>query len=732
MDDSKLKVEKLIGADNWRSWKIEIEDALVIKGVFEMVEEENLGPKDPGQDADSKVKDKYKQDLKSYKLNIAVARSILRSSLGEDPKLKIAACETPFQIWTKLHDVYEQRSTCRLRRLLVQLLRAQKETSVDMGTHLARMRSNWADLQQAAQLEDKVSIPECILIECIFESLPKEQYKEFNSLWDTLAKSERTVDRLEQLLLDRANREVNSGSVSEESAGLLTKPAHFVKPGGHSNSGKPGGQSKKVNFDKSKLPCNYCKELGHFINDCPKLKKKRALELTGGKTGGSNSASKSTPGYVNVEVSAGLMVNGASDYSWYMDTGAAHHITFDDSKFVKFSHFDKPKFVRVGSGELMPVTGKGDLIIVLDLGNGKVIESVLYDVWYVKNFSNNLFSLQSTLKRNPGFKYSAGIGRCIVYDGLESNCKLYGDFVEAEGLWRLRLKVLIPEKPANILLAAKSPCNLQLWHERMAHLNKRQVAENLRSLGYVIEGSTIKGELCEGCVFGKMSRHSFGTRSDKATKPGERIHTDLWGPAPVESIGGKRYYVLFKDEFSTFRQVYFLKEKSETVNCFKDFLACCSNLGNTVNELLSDNGTEFINGEFQAVVSAAGLTHRKTMPYTPQQNGAVERDNRTLMEMARSMLYAGELDLPKYLWAESVNTVVYVLNRTAATKVKGKTPIELWTGKRAPFDHLKVFGTELFRLHAERKAWKVGQESTTWLFGWLRGKQGWFSRFYSG
>ncbi|GFT48403.1 integrase catalytic domain-containing protein [Trichonephila clavipes] len=81
------------------------------------------------------------------------------------------------------------------------------------------------------------------------------------------------------------------------------------------------------------------------------------------------------------------------------------------------------------------------------------------------------------------------------------------------------------------------------------------------------------------------------------------------------------------------------------------------------------------------------------MPYTPQQNGAAERENRTIVECARSIIYAA--NLPLKLWAEAVNTSVYVLNRTGPTSVKDKSPYELWFSKEViSIGHLRVFGTE--------------------------------------
>ena len=675
----KFNIEKLTGAENWRQWKTEVEDQLVIRGVYDVILTEQIEPKKPvaeqGKEIAEDLQVKYLSDLNKFRLNISTARAVLYGCIDSGIKLKVAACVTPFQIWTKLCDIYEHNSTSRLRRLLNQVLSAKMEEGTDMSTHLAAMRSTWADLQRAAQQEEKVCIPECILIECIFKSLPQVEFKEFNSLWDTMAKSERTVDKLEQLLLERASRELVSG-VTDNSVGLLAKSTGGKPKSGGKANGNKGGVGKF----KSTVKCFVCKELGHYKRDCPKYK--------AGNTGTGNGES-----LVCVEVS--LIAQGNDD-SWYPDTGATRHVTNCPDKFVKYKAFAKGEHsIKVGSGEQLEVSGQGDLMVEIEL-NGCWEKTIIRDVWFVKGFSNNLFSVMTSICRNPTYEFKTDRKACQLVDTADSNSvKLYGDFVESRGLFKLRLRVLKPEIPSSALLATKSPCNLQLWHERMGHLNKKQVAATLREIGYVVEDITKNGELCEGCVFGKMTRHSFGTRVERASKPGERIHSDLWGPAPVDSIGGRKYYVTFKDEFTNYRQVYFIKKKSETVNCLKEFLSFCKSQGHLVRELLSDNGTEYINDEFRKVTTEAGLNHRKSMPYTPEQNGMAERENRTLMESARAMLHS-KAKLPESLWAEAVNTTVYVLNRTAATVVKGKTPIELFEGKRKPIDHLRIFGTECY------------------------------------
>ncbi|GFW36890.1 retrovirus-related Pol polyprotein from transposon TNT 1-94 [Trichonephila clavipes] len=114
-----------------------------------------------------------------------------------------------------------------------------------------------------------------------------------------------------------------------------------------------------------------------------------------------------------------------------------------------------------------------------------------------------------------------------------------------------------------------------------------------------------------------------------------------------------------------------------------------------VKEVLSDGGGEVINSTVKSILERFGIFSRMPIPYTPQQNGAAERENRTIVECARSIIYAA--NLPLKLWTEAVNTSVYVLNRTGLTSVKYKSPYELWFSKEVVrIDHLLVFETECF------------------------------------
>ena len=98
---------------------------------------------------------------------------------------------------------------------------------------------------------------------------------------------------------------------------------------------------------------------------------------------------------------------------------------------------------------------------------------------------------------------------------------------------------------------------------------------------------------------------------------------------------------------------------------------------------------------FIVILAEKGTVLTLNVSYSPKQNGAAERENRTIVELARSMLSTS--GLPRSLWANACETAVYLLNHTGVSPEENKSPHELWTGEPTiKLDHLKVFGTECY------------------------------------
>jgi len=169
------------------------------------------------------------------------------------------------------------------------------------------------------------------------------------------------------------------------------------------------------------------------------------------------------------------------------------------------------------------------------------------------------------------------------------------------------------------------------------------------------------------------------------------------------------------DDYSRFTWVLFLQHKDEAISHFIEFCKMVENeKGSKIIRIRSDHGGEFENAKFDQLCSKRGYKHEYSAPRTPQQNGVVERKNRTLVELARTML--NEYSLPKHLWAEAVNTACYVVNRVSIRAILNKTPYELWKGYKPKISHFRVFGSKCFVLDESPKVTKFDSKSIEGVF----------------
>ena len=136
--------------------------------------------------------------------------------------------------------------------------------------------------------------------------------------------------------------------------------------------------------------------------------------------------------------------------------------------------------------------------------------------------------------------------------------------------------------------------------------------------------------------------------------------------------------------------------------------------GFIISCIRSEHGREFENVEFEGFCDEHGIEHNFSAPRTPQQNGIVERKNRTLQEMAITMLH--ENNLPTYFLAEAVNTSCYILNRVVIRPSLDKTPYELWKNKKPNISYFKVFGSKCFILNTKDNLGNFDAKSSVEIF----------------
>ena len=137
--------------------------------------------------------------------------------------------------------------------------------------------------------------------------------------------------------------------------------------------------------------------------------------------------------------------------------------------------------------------------------------------------------------------------------------------------------------------------------------------------------------------------------------------------------------------------MFFLDDKSQVQKVFKNFARKAQNQFDVkIKKVRSDNGMEFKNANVDTFLDEEGISHEFSATYTPQQNGVVERKNRTLIEMARTML--DEYKAPRKFWTEAIDTACHTINRVYLHKLLNKTSYELLTGKKPNVSYFRVFG----------------------------------------
>lgn len=642
---------KLEGHKNWNVWKFQM--AVTLKGAELYSVVSGMETK-PGNDGESTSK-----EIAAWVARDAKAQTLIVNRISEAAMVHILTCESAADMWRKLHSVYEVTSATGTLMLQQRFLQYKFEDG-DLAVYLAKIQEMICQLRQAGE-----EISEQFIMTKVLLSLP-EAYNHFISAWESVDTSKQNYNDLVSRLLVEEER-IKARSKEKESIALYSKQKSVKKC---YKCGKLGHITKECKSeDKEKRKCFSCGNVGHLKANCPKR------EGQGGQQSSDKSKDKSN---AFITVTGTAMTTGSditgSDKRWLIDSGASEHMTSQRSMFTNYLPLSTLKrYVIVGDGRQLPVVGVGD--VELSVFNGDCyIKSTLNNVLHVPQMKINLFSVTSATKK--GYKVTLTDQQCLFYKDNEL-CAIGN----REGNYYV-LEVSSGYMQESVAAVAA----LSDWHERLCHQNVEYVKKVLKKNNIEYTGDSFQ---CVSCLEGKMHILPF-TRSEQHTKEClELVHADLCGPMEVESIGGSRYFLLIKDDFSNYRVIYFLKHKSETALKIKQFVNWAERqTGNKVKVIRTDNGGEFMNKEIQEFVQEKGIKHQTTIPFTPQQNGKAERDMRTVVEAARSMLKGKGLS--KELWAEAVNTTVYVLNRTSKSRVDSQTPYE--TFHKRSFNVLSLRG----------------------------------------
>jgi hypothetical protein len=298
---------------------------------------------------------------------------------------------------------------------------------------------------------------------------------------------------------------------------------------------------------------------------------------------------------------------------------------------------DSQDTIIFGDGNQGKVKGLGKIAITSEHSISKVflVESLGYNLLSVSQLCHMGYNCLFTNVDVSVFRRSDG---SLAFKGVLDGKLYLVDFLKDEA-------------DLDACLIAKTSMGW-LWHRRLAHVGMKNLHKLLKG-EYVLGLTNVcfeKDRPCVACQAGKQVGSTHHSKNVMTTsRPLELLHMDLFGLVAYHSIGGSKYGLVIIDDFSRYTWVFFLQDKSETQGTLKRFLRRAQNeLELKVKKIRSDNGSEFKNLQVEEYLEEEGIKHEFSAPYTPQQNGVVERKNRMLIDMARMML--GEFKTPERFW----------------------------------------------------------------------------------
>ena len=482
---------------------------------------------------------------------------------------------------------------------------------------------------------------------------------------------------------------------------------------------------------KEDCPENQCEDFAEDSESNPvgDVKKDSAVELEVHSVAESLEVdSIDSMTFTSPKVSEGMSPTFSSEFafsigsrsrsSWWVDSGASQHFSWDKDDFLSYTSFENQVKVNLADNTHVLAHGSGQVKLMLYDVN-QPVGVILNNVLYVPKIQNKLFSVSSASEE----------GGTLVFDKdgvtLKKNGKSRRIAHKRNKLYHLSCE---PEDHEESCCLAEQE-KISLWHERFGHLNFGDL-KKLQDDG-MVKGMNVSKinesheSVCHGCALGKSKRLPFPKKSNhRSSKVLDLIHSDVCGPFHVPSLGGSRYFVTFTDDYSRYVTVNILKTKDEVIERFKEFLEYAETHHNSkVKKFRSDGGGEYISSRFKEVCKSRGIAVDGSIPYSPQQNGVSERFNRTLVEMARSMIY--HANIPQKFWAEAISTAAYLRNRCPTSSFKGETPHERWFGVKPDVDHIRVFGCMVYVHIPDEKRRKLDPKAVKGIFvGYPQGKKG--------
>ncbi|KAJ9530029.1 hypothetical protein QJQ45_023312 [Haematococcus lacustris] len=379
-----------------------------------------------------------------------------------------------------------------------------------------------------------------------------------------------------------------------------------------------------------------------------------------------------------------------------IDSGASQHILKDLQYFYNYTPFapDKHRPVRLAAeGHRVWAIGSGSVFL-----NTKRGSWFLSHALYVPDSKQNFISVTAATDDGSSFLFRGDVCQisCNQFGSmLRVNAhKVKNSYIlaavpmpdgpdtesEPEQLYGIQQSAQQPDPRVKLELltnvAAPSANSStsdtpQVWHQRLCHTSydalARMQSANMVS-GVPVTAAQFRAAasdpaVCVGCVKGKQHKNvAFAGPPPNAapvTAPLGLIHMDVCGPMHARARDGSLYVATFLDEHTKLSVCVPISSKAQVPDTVRTVIEQLeTQSGYRCKAIRTDNGTEYVNSRMREYCASKGIVHQHSAPYSPQQNGAAERLNRTIFEKARSIIHSADISLS--FWAHAVKFANYV------------------------------------------------------------------------
>ena len=623
--------------------------------------------------------------------------SSLRLAMTSTVRDRVQSAVTVDELWSILDGRYGTRTQAQQTRSMRELCRSDMEEGEDPVAFFDKMD----DLRDRLAVAGMV-VPDSYYASILVMSMPESLDATIQTL-DATAEGKLTPDHVRNTIVSafksRQDRQASAARAKALVAAATPAPTSVRK-------------------------CDHCGKDNHLVSSCfikfPHLLEQRRKERAAAKAKSATTSTStdlvtysgptasSSSSYRALASDDSLLVARASRSSSrraptkpHLDSGANRTFFHSRGVFLTYEAFDPPRKIEVANGVFSPAVGIGLVTLVSDR-TGDRLE--LPGTWHAPEFVVDLVSTDTLTELgyecNFGAQSHCSISRAgrLVLEGKHS-------ILDASPV--LAADIGSP----SVVGSARAAITVETLHHRLGHPSYSAVEKLITSKA--VDGLDVKGPAaldvgddvkCVSCVIGKSHKSSHPPSERVVTKPGELVVFDLVGPISPPTINGERYHLDAVDVASKAKFTWLLKRKDECEARVEAFVAEWERAHNRHFKAITlryDLGSEVGSQRFRDKLAHQGIRFERAARQTPQQIGHAERSHRAVGESAATLLanaMLAEYKLPRTLWGFAVVTATYLSNFVPRTGTDGRTPLEIFTGKRPDISHLRVPFCEAYPL----------------------------------